>query len=667
VYRALLQLLPRSIRGRFAHDMEALLMERLDGAPGISARARIWMRACADVLAVALAEHSKRLRRSIYTGRRGGMDRWTQDLGHAVRTLARTPALTLMVVGTLALGIGTATATFSVVNAVLLKPLPYDEPERLVAVWPEQNFNAAMVRDLQEAAPALESVSGISGWTLTLTGEGEPLQVEGARVSTGHFRTLGVGPTLGRDFAPEEGVPGEDAVAILSHGLWVRAFGADPGVIGRTVDLASNDHPRRTVIGVMPPDFRPVRGDPDVWIPLALAAGTSVEDDETWYVNDRIARLAPGATIEQASEQVRSFARDIQARMDQAIQPSRVEIAAAKPLRVQKAGAVGPVMWVALGAVSLVLLIACANVANLLLARGEARQGDLAVRSALGAGRARVARLLLVETGIAGLAGGLAGIMLSFLLVRIVVALAPARFPRLDEIGVDGVVLAYALAATALASLGAGLVPALRASRVDATAALSGAARGASGRPRSKLTTTLVGAEIALALVVVVGSGLMLRSLHRMTSEDPGLDGAGVLVLQPSPPEGRYPDGAAFHAYYAQVLERVRAVPGVERASAIHLLPGTLNNWSFPTFVDGQEVGQGIVIPSVNFRVVWPEYFETVGMRLVAGRTLSETDGADAVRPSWSTRRSSTVSGRAKTPSAGRSAFCPRKEIPTAW
>ncbi len=630
-YRALLLLLPRTIRGPFGHDMEELLRGRLERAPGRWSRGRIWIRACTDVLAAALVERWKRLTGWIYKGRRGGMDRWTQDLGQAVRTLARTPMLTAMVVGTLALGIGTATATFSVVSAVLLKPLPYDEPERLVAVWPEQNFNTAMVRDLQEAAPALETVSGISGWALTLTGEGEPLQIEGAKVSPGHFRTLGVRPALGRDFTLEEGVPGADAVAILSHELWVRAFGADPDVVGRTVELASNDHPRRTVIGVMSPDFRPVRGDPDVWIPLALAAGTPVEDDETWHVNDRVARLAPGATLEQATEQVRAFARGIQARMDQTIQASRVETAAVTPLRTQKAGAVGPVMWVALGAVSLVLLIACANVANLLLARGEARQGDLAVRAALGAGRARVTRMLLVETGLAGLAGGMAGILLSFGLVRLVVRLAPPAFPRLDEIGVDGLVLGYALAATALASLGAGLVPALRASRVDATATLGGAGRSTSGRRRSRLTTSLVGAEIALAVVVVVGSGLMLRSLHRMTSEDPGLDGAGVLVLQPSPPEGRYPDGEAFHQYYAQVLERVRAVPGVETASAIHLLPGTTNNWSFPTFIEGQEVGPGRVIPSINFRVVWPGYFETVGMSLLGGRTLTETDGADAL------------------------------------
>ncbi len=558
------------------------------------------------------------------------MERWMQDLAQGARTLMRTPALTLLVVGTLALGIGASTATFSVVNAVMLKPLPYAEPDRLVAVWPEQNFNASMVRELEASAPALEWVTGMSGWTLTLTGEGEPLQIDGARVSPRHLRTLGVRPTLGRDFLDEDGLPGSEPVAIISHGLWVRAFGGAPEIVGRTVDLATNDHPRRTIVGVMPPDFRPVRGRPDVWIPWTVDAATTVEQDETWYVNDRVARLAPGASMEQAGEQVQAFARSMGARMDQTISAESVEAAGVVPLRAQMAGDLGPVLWVALGAVSLVLLIACANVTNLLLARGEARQADLAVRSALGAGRGRVARLMLAETGMAGLVGGMAGVALSFGLVRAVVALAPADFPRVDEIAVDGLVLGFALLATTAAALGAGVVPALRASRVDATAALGGGARGTAGRRTSRLTRTLVGLEVALALVVVVGSGLMIRSLYRMTTEETGLRGDGVLVLQPSPPEGRYPDGEAFHAYYEQVLERVRAVPSVAQASAIHLLPGTMNNWSFPTFPEGVPIRDDQVIPSVNFRVVWPDYFETTGMTLLRGRTLTAEDGADA-------------------------------------
>jgi putative ABC transport system permease protein len=554
------------------------------------------------------------------------MDRWWQDTRYALRTLRRSPGLTVLVVGTLALGIGASTATFSIVNEVMLEPLPYHEPDRLVVVWPEQNFNAAMVRDLRAAAPAIESVTGISGWAFTLTGEGEPLQVDGARVSPGHFRVLGVRPTLGRDFLEEEGLPGNESVAVISHGLWVRAFGGDPSVIGRTIDLATNDSPRRTVIGVLPPDFRPIFRDADVWVPLVVSPTTNMAEDPTWYVNDRVARLAPGATIEQASEQVRDYARSAHALMDQAIDESVVEVAGVRPLQADLAGDVGPILWFALGAVSLVLLIACANVANLLLARGEARRSDLAVRSALGAGRERVVRLLLGESVLLGLIGGGLGIGLSLLLVRAAVRLAPADFPRLGDVGVDAAVLAYGLATTAAATLLAGLVPALRVSRTDAHAALGGSSRSATAHRTSRMARGLVGAQTALAVVVAVGSGLMLRSLHSMTSEDPGLDGRGVLVLRPTPPEGRYPSGLAFREFYDEVLERVRGLPAVERASAIHLLPGMQENWSFPTFIDGVDIVPGQVIPSVNFRVVWPDYFETVGMGVVRGRSLGRTD-----------------------------------------
>ena len=629
-YRTLLRLLPPDIRSRFEDDMEEIFRLRLSEARTPVTRAVVWGRATLDVLAVSARERWKTMKP---TGRGGGMDRWWQDTRYALRSLRRSPWLTVLVVGTLALGIGTSTATFSVVNGVMLEPLPYHEPDRLVVVWPEQNFNTAMVRDLRAAAPALESVTGISGWRFTLTGEGEPLQIDGARVSTDHFRVLGVRPALGRDFLEEEGLPGNERVVVISHGLWMRVFDADAAVIGRTIELATNDGPRRTVVGVLPPDFRPIVPGAEVWVPLAVSPSTGMTADSTWYVNDRVARLAPGATLEQASEQVRAYARSARDLMDQAIDEANVETAGVRPLQADLAGDLGPVMWVALVAVSFVLLIACANVANLLLARSEARRADLAVRTALGAGRERLVRLLLGESAILGLIGGGLGIALSLILVRAAVRLAPADFPRLEDIGVDGAVLSYGLVATAAATLLAGVAPALRASRTEAQAALGGSSRSATARRTSRLSRGLVGVQMALAMVVVVGSGLMLRSLHSMTSEDTGVEGSGVLVLQPSPPEGRYPNGLAFHAYYRDVLERVRALPGVERASAIHLLPGTLQNWSFPTFMEGVDIVEGEVLPSVNFRVVWPDYFETVGVSLVRGRTIDRTDdqGAEPV------------------------------------
>lgn len=630
LYRALLYLLPGRLRRRFGDDMVEVFAHRLEGARGRRAKGAVWMRAVVDVGFEAARE---RVRWVFVWGRRregrNGMGSWMRDLGHAGRSLRTSPLFAVVAVITIALGIGASTATFSIVDGVLLKPLPYHDPDRLVAIWPEQNFNGAMVRELLAMAPALESGSGVSGWTFTLTGAGDPQEVPGSRVSVDHFRVLGVAPLLGRDFDPDEGEPGNDEVVILSHAFWVRAFGADPAVVGRAIELGTNDHPTHTVVGVMPPDFRPVTGSPDVWVPLSIAPGVSMSEDDTWYVNHRIARLAPGATLEQAEAQVRAFAERIRQDLPRIVSEEDARAADVERLQHYAAGSVGPVLWAALGAVGLVLLMACANVANLLLARGESRSKDLAVRVALGAARERVVRLLMTESTVLGLAGGGLGVLLSFLLLRGILALAPAGFPRLDEIGVDGRVLAFAVLATMASIWIAGLVPALRISRVDPAAAMGGASRGSASRRSSRLTRTLVGVEVALAVVVVVGSGLMLRSLHRMTTEDTGLVSDGVLVFSANPPSGRYPDGAAFHGYYARILEQVRALPQVEQASAIHLLPGTRDNWSFPTFMEDVDIPDGEPVPSVNFRSVWPEYFQTVGMQVLQGRTLTEDDTRD--------------------------------------
>ena len=278
-YRILLRLLPGRLRRRFGQDMEDVFLHRLATARGPIRRGRVWARAVGDVVFEAVRE---RLPWSREAERGGGeMENWMRDTRHAARALARSPAFTAMAVVTVALGIGASTATFSVVDGVMLKPLPYQEPERLVAVWPDQNFNAAMVREMVASSPALTSATGISGWTLTLTGAGDPLEVKGARVSVDHFRVLGATPLLGRDFRPEDGVPGSDAVVVLSHAFWVRVFGADPGVVGRTIALGTNDHPTRTVVGVMPPDFVPVVRTPEVWIPLAIPASAGMAEDDS--------------------------------------------------------------------------------------------------------------------------------------------------------------------------------------------------------------------------------------------------------------------------------------------------------------------------------------------------------------------------------------------------
>lgn len=605
--------------------MEEVLAHRLSAAGSMGSRTWVWVRAVTDLMGHAVLE---RLRPDGPAKRRGeGMGTWMQDMRWAVHTLRRSPLFTTVAALTLAAGIGAATATFSVVRAVLFKDLPYREPGRLVEIWPHTNFNNAMVREAVAAMPAVEAASGISGWELTLVGEGEPTDVSANRVSPDHFRVLGVEPALGRSFRDEEGLPGRGDVVILSHAFWARVFGSDPGAIGRTIDLSGADADRHTVIGVMPPDFRPVVGHPEVWVPMSYDPAQDLNADISWYVNYRVARLAQGVTLAQATEQVRRFARSVRDRMPSRYDEDDLRRATAQPLARYLAGDMATFMWVALAAVSLVLLIACANVANLLLARTESRDHDLAVRCALGAGRARVARMLLDESAILGLLGGGTGIALAFGFVRLVRSVAPADFPRLDDMAVDGTALAYAVAVSLGAVLLSGLAPALRASQVRATASLGGGTRASVARRRSRLTLAFVGAEVALAVVVTVGSGLMLRSLERLASIDIGLDTDGVLVMRANPPEGRYADGESFRDYYAQVMARLRPLPEVASVGAIHLLPGTPDNWSFPTWPEGVTYPDDAPVPTVNFRVVWPGYFRTVGLRPLRGRLLTDADG----------------------------------------
>lgn len=630
IYRLLLGLLPRELRDRFGADIGATFADRLRNARSVPERARIWVQGVADILVHSFLE---RVPRADPGRGHGGDGRWieAQNLRWALRSLLRSRLLSSIAVLTLTLGIGATTATFSVLDTILLEGMPYPDPERLVVLWPETTFNTAMVADVLGAVPALESATGVSGWNLTLTGVGEPVEVAANRVSPSHFRVLGVSPVLGRGFEPEDGLPGAPGVVILSHRFWMRAFGGDPRVIGRALSMAGAGTDGRTVIGIMPRDFRPPFGSPAVWVPLTHAPSVSADQDPTWYVNRCIARLVPGATVGQARAQLHSYALGLQNRLP-LLTDEQVAGATVRPLRAFVTRAVGPVLWVTLGAVSLVLLIASVNVANLILARGESRKRDLAVRAALGAGRGRVTRLLLAEAALLNVIGGGLGIGLSSGLVRAVVALAPPGFPRVDEVGVNGVALLFALGITVLATVASGLVPAIRLGRVDATAALGRSGRGtASGRP-PHLSVALVGVEMALAVMVAVGSTLMLRSLERLTAVDTGVDGKDVLVLRTAPPRSRYADPTAALEYNREVLERVAALPGIESVAGIDLLPGTGATSTYPTWPEGLDAEGDAEVPFVNFRVVTPGYFETVGTDLLLGRALSPTDDPTSER-----------------------------------
>lgn len=628
VYRRLLGTLPHDMHERFGAGMEDLLRHRLERAGGsVPARAWVWLRAFGDlgIQAVALRFDERGER----TMRFGSI---IQDTRYALRGIRTTPGIATLAILTLALGIGASTATFSIVHGVLLEKLPYEEPDRLVVVWPEVNANRVMVGLAEERMPSLEAVAGTSGWSLTLTGTGEPRAIDGLRVSPGYFEILGVRPALGRGFREGEALPGAADVVVLSHDFWVSAFGGDPGVLDRTIDLAGAEYERRRIIGVMPPGVEDPFQDVDVWIPLEGDPAVGLEDDGTWYVNTRIARLAPGATIERANAEVRVYAEQVQSVLSDVFSPEDAETATVREMRSHMTRDVRASIWIALGTVGLVLLIGCFNVANLLLVRGDRRRRDHAVRVALGAGRARMTRMLLTEAAILGISGGALGIAAAYGLVRVIVAQAPTTLPGIGSVSVSPTVLGFAVAATLVSTLVAGLVPALRAGRVRATATLGGASRGSARSGGNRLTPALVGVQIALAVVVTIGSGLMLRSLTSLLAVDPGVEGQDVVAFHPVPPGGRYPDGTAFRDYYRRVAERVAALPFVESVGGIHLLPGTLNNWSFPTFPEDFEVEEGEPTPSVNFRVVRGDYFRTVGMSLQRGRPLTDADAEGAER-----------------------------------
>lgn len=624
------------MNARFGDDMEALLRHRLEKA-GTSGprRAGVWLRAIADVLVQAIAlrfdERAERRRRVDERGETMMTFRsLLQDIRYAVRGVRATPGLAALAVLTLGLGIGASTATFSIVHGVLLEKLPYEDPDRLVVVWPEVNANQTMVALAEEQMASLEAVAGTSGWSLTLTGVGEPRELDGLRVSPAYFDVLGARPLLGRTFAEGEDLPGAAGVVVLSHDFWVNAFGGDPDVLDRLIDLSGADYDRRRVIGIMPPGVEDPFQEVDVWIPLEGDPALGLEADETWFVNTRIARLAPGATIERANAEVRVYAGRVQAAIPNVISREEAEAATVRGIREYRTRDVRASIWVALGTVGLVLLIGCFNVANLLLARGDRRRRDYAVRVALGAGRARMTRMLLIEAALLGVSGGVLGIAAAFGLVRLIVAQAPDTLPGIASVSVSPTVLGFAVTATLLSTIIAGLVPALRAGRVRATATLGGGGRGAARGDGNRLAPLLVGVQIALAVVVTIGSGLMLRSLTSLLAVDPGVDGENVMAFRPVPPGGRYPDGPAFREYYLQVTRRVAALPFVGSVGGIHLLPGTLNNWSFPTFPEDFEIREGEPVPSVNFRAVRGDYFETVGMPLRAGRPLTDADGENA-------------------------------------
>jgi putative ABC transport system permease protein len=555
-----------------------------------------------------------------------------QDLRYGLRRLSRSPGFTLVAVGALALGIGANTAIFSVVNAVLLRPLPYPEPEQLVQVYesrPRQNMTRVDVSPNEFLAWADEGgsfrqLAAVDFASFNLTGRGEPERVSGALVTASYFPLFGVRPAHGRAFLPEEDQPGRDNVVVLGHELWQQSFGADPAVVGRAVNL---DGTACTVVGVMPQGFR-LPQNAKLARPVAFTAQDRTRAGSHFLTV--YGRLKPGVTGELAAAELAAVAGRLEQTFAQTNVGHQVMLA---PLHEELVGDVRPALLLLLGAVGLVLLIACANLANLLLARAAARRKEVAVRAALGASRWRIVRQLLAESVLLSGAGGAAGLLLAVWGVDLLVGLDPAGVQRVGAVSLDAGVFAFTAALSLLTGLLFGLAPALQASKTDFVETLKEGGRSSGGGPaRSRLRSALVVAEVALTVVLLVSAGLLTKSFRRLLDVDPGLDPRGVLTLDLSLPDTKYAESHQVAAFYRQLLESVAALPGVEAAGAVSVLPLAGSDNSNFVQIEGRPplpAGQAL---RAGRRNVSADYFKALRIPLKGGRGFADADSAEAPR-----------------------------------
>ena len=591
------------------------------GLDAAAARAQA-RREFGDVAAARARLRDEGVRQARRERRGRWLDELAQDTRFAARALRRRPGFLAVAVLTLALGVGANTTIFGVVDAVLLRPLPYAQPERLVAVWPAHGFSMAEYAGFRDRARTLSALAGYRDAVgASLSGDGEPERLEAATVSATLFATLGVDAAVGRTLVAGEDEPGRSDVVVLGDGLWRRRFGADPGIVGRRIRI---DGDPRTVVGVMPASFRFPRGTTELWLPMTIDPANPGAA-WGWGGFRLVGRLAPGATPRAVVDDVVGIARQLRVENPLWTPDTTFYLAdaAAEPLQQRIVGDVRRMLLTLLGAAALVLLIACVNVANLLLARGLERERELVVRSALGAGRGRLARQLLTESLMLGVLGGVAGLAVATASLRLLVRVLPADTPRLAEIGVDARTFAAALAAAIVTGLLFGLVPALRLTQPAAGGAL--ASRGAAGGPRRALPATLVAAEMALAVVLVTGAGLLIKSFARLSRVDPGFRTEQVVSARVSPPEEGLREPARRRALHAAVLERARAIPGVTAAALTSQLPFDQENPLTALSIPGVTLNPNN-LPLFEQRRISPEYPAVVGLRLLRGRTFTPAD-----------------------------------------
>jgi len=577
------------------------------------------------------------------------MDSLRQDLRHALRRLGRGPTFTLVAVATLALGIGANVAIFSVVRAVLLRPLPMHDDARLVRLYSVGKQGPGPtsppdLTDLREQTRSFAGLTAVASAEVTLGAdslEPSPQKRQAGLVTADFFQVMGPRIQLGRALQPEDGVPGAPKVAVLSHGLWQRRFGGRADVLGRTLNLGAPEP--FTVVGVTAAGFDfPARSE--LWTPLIWDESMTKPESRAAHWLEVHGRLAPGVTLEQARDEVSTVARSLADRYPgtNANVGARLE-----PLRDVLLGQTRPSLLMLMGAVGFVLFIACANLTHLLLARAASREGELSIRLALGASRGRLVRELLVETGVLALAGGAAGLLVSMWALDAVVALGPRDIPRLDEVSIDGSVLAFTAGLSLLTLLMVGLVPAVISTRLDLNRGLRVAGAGVGGGARHHRTRSLlIIGETALAMALLVGAGLLLRGFITLRGVDPGFRADGVLTVRLDLPPNRYPFGSASPAaFHDQLLSRLRALPGVESAGAIAGLPMDGGKMMLEVKDPARPVAPDATSWQASIRIVTPGALEALRVRVLDGRVLTQEDrgaggravlvNAEAARRFW--------------------------------
>ncbi len=562
------------------------------------------------------------------------METLFQDVRYGIRTLLKNPGFTAIAIITLALGIGANTVIFSVVDSVLLRPLPFKDSDRLVLLWetdPQQNnpdgknaqvAGIANFTDWNSQNQVFDDMAAYFNWTYNLTGIDEPERLEAAVVTGSFFDVLGVQSSMGRTIIPDDDQSGKDNVVVLSHGFWQRRFGSDAAIIGKSITLNRNSF---TVIGVMPPDFNFPDRKIELWVPAGFSAAQ--KQDRAGKFLKVIGRLKPGMKVEQARAALVAIAGQLEQQYPDTNAGWSVALA---PFQENEVSSTRPALLLLLGAVGFVLAVACANVSNLLLAKGAARRKEMAIRAALGASRRRLIGQMFTESALLALLGAGAGILLAVWGMDILISLNPGDIPRLAEARIDGRVFAFTLALSILTAFIFGIVPALFASKPDLQEAIKETGQTVTSSSGLKFHNLLIVSEIAVTLVLLVGAGLMIRSFLQLHEVNPGFNTENMLTMRIWLPASRYPSNEQQTAFFQQVIDRIETVPAVRAVGAIQDIPLKANRMGFSFRVEGRTATPAVEEPNAAYRAITPEYFRTMSIPLLGGREFTRQDDRNA-------------------------------------